>query len=481
MNIRTRNMLKAAKYLENSACTDRKWRPGFHLSPMTGWMNDPNGLCQFNGEYHIFFQYSPFDTKPGTNYWGHYLTKDLIHYDYLPPALCCDIREDCHGVYSGSAVAYKGRMHLFYTGNVKQTGEYDFINAGREHNTIHISSEDGVNFGQKEILMRNSDYPKDMSCHIRDPKVWRENGLWQMALGARTKSGEGKILIYTSENMTDWTHTGTVSSEENYGYMWECPDVFTLNGTRFITFSPQGIEASGELYNNVYQSGYCLLDDISGEVKITGFTELDRGFDFYAPQTFEDESGRRILIGWLGMPDIDGIYENPTHEYGWMHMLTIPRELYAKNGKLCQKPVSELKALRKSEIRADCGGEYVSDSAKGIFEAEIKVKYPEKPLELTVKNDMKIEFDGKMLSLSFGSSGMGRTKRSVKMSRLEDIRIFCDRSSVEIFANRGEEVFSSRFYPGDNECGFAAKGECSIVIYPLDSFEITDKFSLGGQ
>ena len=150
MNVRTKNLICACRRLEETTSPAQKWRPQFHLSPPTGWMNDPNGLCQFRGSHHIFFQYSPFDVQTGLNYWGHFETADFVHYQYHQPALCSDEQFDCHGVYSGSALENDGVLYLFYTGNVKKTGDgYDYVNNGREHNTIRACSRDGVNFGEK--------------------------------------------------------------------------------------------------------------------------------------------------------------------------------------------------------------------------------------------------------------------------------------------------------------------------------------------
>ena len=116
--------------------------------------------------------------------------------------------------------------------------------------------------------------------------------------------------------------------------MWECPDLFEMDGQLYIICCPQGVETQGIDYENVHQVTAMKLDyDFdTDEYEITDIKLFDRGFDFYAPQSFEDESGRRILIGWMGIPDAD--YTNPTEEAGWQHALTIPRELSVRDGKL---------------------------------------------------------------------------------------------------------------------------------------------------
>ena len=322
MNVRTKNLICACRRLEETTSPAQKWRPQFHLSPPTGWMNDPNGLCQFRGSHHIFFQYSPFDVQTGLNYWGHFETADFVHYQYHEPALCSDEQFDCHGVYSGSALENDGVLYLFYTGNVKKTGDgYDYVNNGREHNTIRACSRDGVNFGEKTLLLSNSDYPGNVTCHVRDPKVWKDAAGGHMVLGARRRDDVGEVLVYRSGDLLHWTLANTITTPEPFGFMWECPDFFRLDGAQVLSFSPQGVEAQDWKYENIYQSGYCLLDGaLEGDYTLSEFQEYDHGFDFYAPQTYEDESGRRILIGWMGMPDSG--YAYPEKEYQWTENCT---------------------------------------------------------------------------------------------------------------------------------------------------------------
>ena len=188
MNALTRDLVKLVETAEQSQKTreelsvsDRKFREKLHLMPPVGWLNDPNGLCQFQGIYHAFFQYSPFDVEGGVKMWGHYTSTNMIDWEYQGTALYPDQPFDCHGVYSGSAFIEDGKMYLYYTGNVKlEDGEYDYIRTGREGNTVLVITEDGKTFGKKKELMRNSDYPDDLTCHVRDPKVWKENDIYYM-------------------------------------------------------------------------------------------------------------------------------------------------------------------------------------------------------------------------------------------------------------------------------------------------------------
>lgn len=158
MNALTRDLVKLVETAEQSQKTreelsvsDRKFREKLHLMPPVGWLNDPNGLCQFQGIYHAFFQYSPFNAEGGVKMWGHYTSKDMIKWEYQGTALYPDQPFDCHGAYSGSAFIEDGKMYLYYTGNVKlEDGEYDYIRTGREGNTVLVITEDGKTFGKKK-------------------------------------------------------------------------------------------------------------------------------------------------------------------------------------------------------------------------------------------------------------------------------------------------------------------------------------------
>ena len=173
------------QYMRETVKKDEN-RLHFQLMPPTGWMNDPNGLCEFQGINHIYFQYTPFLAGWGTKLWGHYTTTDWIHFQECEPFLFPDCDWDRDGVYSGSAFVDGDKIHYFYTGNVKlQDKDYDYILEGREQNTIHLVSEDGVHAGEKQLVMTNADYPADMSKHVRDPKIFAKNGRYYMVQGAR--------------------------------------------------------------------------------------------------------------------------------------------------------------------------------------------------------------------------------------------------------------------------------------------------------
>ena len=162
MSTLTKVLERNIKVIEKNAdLTEGRFRLGHHLMPPVGWLNDPNGLCWYKGKYHVFFQYAPFDVEGGLKFWGHYTSKDLVDWKYEGTALYPDSPYDCHGVYSGSALAESEKLHLFFTGNVKIDGDYDYINEGRETSTLHVESEDGIHFGDKEEIISFEKYPEE--------------------------------------------------------------------------------------------------------------------------------------------------------------------------------------------------------------------------------------------------------------------------------------------------------------------------------
>ncbi|MGL5312924.1 MAG: glycoside hydrolase family 32 protein [Peptostreptococcaceae bacterium] len=480
MNALNRDLKKLVNIIEKSEServNKDYWRLKFHLMPPVGWLNDPNGLCEFNGEYHIFYQYSPFDENGGVKLWGHYTSKDFINYKNKGTDVFADQPYDCHGAYSGSTMVHDGKMNIFYTGNVKHIGDYDYISSGRGHNTVLLVSEDGKTFTNKKLLMTNKDYPENMSCHVRDPKVWRANDKFYMVQGARDNKDIGQVLVFESEDMINWTVINIIKSDEKFGYMWECPDLFKIDGKNILLISPQGIEPEGIKYNNIYQSGYYLIegDYKTNNYSLSNFEEMDRGFDFYAPQTFDDSKGRRILIGWMGLPDIEELYSNPTTEYGWQHALTVPRELKIKNNKLIQRPIEELDKLRKEskELQLDSK---INEQVFDTFDMVINFEECDK-LESIIKDCAKLSYNknNKLFTLSFIDGGYGRDSRSVKLEKLDNLRVLCDTSSLEIFINGGEEVFTTRFYPNKENLGIKVDGdnlEGTLWVYEMEAFNI---------
>ena len=226
MSTLTKVLERNIKVIEKNAdLTEGRFRLGHHLMPPVGWLNDPNGLCWYKGRYHVFFQYAPFDVEGGLKFWGHYTSEDLVDWKYEGTALYPDSPYDCHGVYSGSALAESEKLHLFFTGNVKIDGDYDYINEGRETSTLHVESEDGIHFGDKEEIISFEKYPEEFTCHIRDPKVWKENDRYFMVLGGRLKGDKGAVLVYESENLKEWKAQGSQIEQTDILFFHRIPEL----------------------------------------------------------------------------------------------------------------------------------------------------------------------------------------------------------------------------------------------------------------
>lgn len=465
MNALTRDLVKLVETAEQNMAAKEKsaggsFREKLHLMPPVGWLNDPNGLCQFNGVYHAFFQYSPFNAEGGVKMWGHYTSENMIDWEYQGTALYPDQPFDCHGVYSGSAFIEDGVMYLYYTGNVKlEDGDYDYITNGREGNTVLVTSKDGVHFEYKKELMRNSDYPQDLTSHVRDPKVWKENDTYYMVQGARTKEDVGQVLIFESEDKINWRFKSRIESEEPFGYMWECPDYFGLDGKKILSTSVQGLEGGVWEDRNVYQSGYFEIDgDIFRNYKLSKYKLWDYGFDYYAPQSFETEDGRRIHISWMGLPDCED-YTNLTIADGWQHCFTFPREIYVKDGKICQRPIRELEEKKHDVISATGYLLEIGSSVQETLIEEIK----DNQFEVVLSEELVLDYAEGKFQMRFRHSdkndvSAGRHLRYVEIPEVRNIRIFADISSVEVFVNDGEYVFSTRYYPEEYRISVQAKG-----------------------
>lgn len=480
MNALTRDLIRLTEKAEaeKPSAADSRFRQEIHLMPPTGWLNDPNGLCQFGGVFHAYFQYSPFHAEGGVKMWGHCTSRDMVRWEYQGAVLYPDQPFDCHGVYSGSAFTEDGVMYVYYTGNVKleDRADYDYVNTGREANTVLVTSRDGQSFGPKQLLMRNADYPSDLTLHVRDPKVWKDKETYYMIQGARTKEDTGQALLFRSADRVNWTLHSRIETEEPFGYMWECPDYFEVNGVKLLSASVQGLEGGVWEDRNVYQSGYFLVEgDILGEYRLSEYRLWDYGFDYYAPQSFETEDGRRIQIGWMGMPDC-GEYTNPTIENGWQHCFTFPREIFVEDGKVLQRPVRELEELEREIKVPETGKDSISDSflTEGYQVYDMSVDHISgNRFRAVLAEELVLEYtDGRFgmrfLSREKGSASAGRGLRYVELERLESVRILADVSSVEVFLNNGEYVFTTRYYP-EKACVRVEAGDAEIKFKVIES------------
>ncbi|WP_138859456.1 sucrose-6-phosphate hydrolase [Exiguobacterium mexicanum] len=423
------------------------WRFGYHIQPPTGLLNDPNGFTYYNGEYHMFYQWFPLGPVHGLKHWYHVTSPDLVTWTDRGVALVPETTEDSHGAYSGSGFVKDGELHVMYTGN-HRTDDW----------TRHTSQVIGV-LRDGKIERRNvaiPDVPAGYTEHFRDPKVWLEDGAYYAVVGAQRTDETGCVVLYHSVDLDDWTFLGEIKTGlDSFGYMWECPDVFELNGQHVLVFSPQGIEPDGHRYHNIYQSGFLIgkLDVETLTFTHGAFEELDFGFDFYAPQTTEQD-GRRVLVGWMGLPEI----EYPTDRFGWAHALTLPRVLTIEEGMLKQRPVAEMTTLRQDTF-LDASGTSISVATPDRYELEVKTDGSDFTLDLLqVENEsLVIRYDATAGELTIDRTNAGEpfatefgTTRT-KAIHVTSLHVFVDSSSVECFVNDGEAVATLRVFPSELE------------------------------
>ncbi|MFC0227151.1 glycoside hydrolase family 32 protein [Serratia aquatilis] len=443
--------------------------PRFHLAPLAGWINDPNGLICIDGVYHVFFQHHPYDENWGPMHWGHATSKDLVHWQHQPIALAPGDDYDKDGCFSGCAVDDNGVLTLIYTGHVwlGQAGDDSQL---REVQCL-ATSHDGINFIKQGPVLSA---PEGI-MHFRDPKVWRQADEWWMVLGAK-EHNLGQARLYRSTDLRHWQFERVLAaaSSESQGYMWECPDMFPLADRHVLLFSPQGLAAQGYDNRNRFQSGYLLGNwQPENEFSITRpFSELDAGHDFYAPQTFVAADGRRLLFAWMDM------WESPmpSKQHGWAGALTLPRELTLnEKGKLQMHPARELAALRgeKQQFAAALYRNQHHTLGDNLQELILTVNLAASDAErygINVGQAARIYVDNQARRLvleRFSHEPALCSCRSVALPESDKLalQIFVDRSSLEVFVNHGEACLTSRIYPQDGDRHIALFAEAGSAQF----------------
>lgn len=319
--------------------TTDPYRPRFHFLPPAGWLNDPNGLVQWQGLYHMYYQYYPYSAEPGPKHWGHAVSHDLVRWEHRPIALApLPGSPDADGVWSGCAVPLAGRVAFLYTGVVNQPD-------GDLRQTACLAYGEG----DLNVLERFPGNPviaappaDGRHNGFRDHSVWMQPDGWRMVTGSGLGT-VGQTLLYASVDLENWQYVGvfcdsTQVPESGFGIgsMWECPSFFQDNNQ------------AGLIYSGMDHGGY-------GSTILTGnyadprfhpskAAKLDWGERvFYAPQVFRDESGRLIMFGWI-------MEEKPWSEMAsaeWWGIMSLPREIRIDaQGNLHQTFLPSLATLR---------------------------------------------------------------------------------------------------------------------------------------
>ncbi len=472
-----------------------QYRAAFHFTPEKNWMNDPNGMVYYNGEYHLFYQYNPFGQKWGHMSWGHAVSKDLLYWEHLPIALYEEKNAsdaDTTMIFSGSAIIDRdnsaglcdGRgdcMVAFYTGHV-----HNNLEAVNQNQSIAYSRDRGRTWTKYEGNPVLDIGEKD----FRDPKVfWHEpTEKWIMSVNLPL---EYKVQFYGSTDLKNWELLSEFGNAGDKSRVWECPDLFPL---------PLADDEDVEKWVLVISSGhphtgFVGMQYFIGDFDGTTFTPteptespiwLEYGKDFYAAVTWNNTETRKILLGWLNNWE----YANDIPTDPWRGMMSIPRELglqqFEEGIRLVQKPIEELKKIRGehhdfSNINVTEEDETLShirtNTAEIIIDATISDS-SEFGIEVlkTKEESTIIGYDVIKQELFINRINSGNTEFNEKFPSIDraplllqdgqlKLQIFIDKSVVEVFANDGYRVMTSRVFPTEqgNYLKLYSKGKPTTI------------------
>ncbi len=442
-------------------------RPVFHFTPRVGWTNDPNGFSYYNGKYHLFYQYNPYDVVWDAMHWGHAVSSDLLTWEYLPAALAPDERYDSFGCFSGSATELPdGEQLLMYTG-VRKDEE------GREFQVQCVAAGNGTDYKkiQTNPVIDGASLPEGFDpANFRDPKIWRTaSGGYRCVVASKDKEGLGALLLFESVDGFKWEYAGILTRNDgSFGRMWECPDFFFLDGKAVILVSPQDMQPKGLEFPNgngtLYLTG--TFDEKEKRFMPESSGAVDLGIDFYAPQTLLSPDGRRIMIAWMQNWDTCNSMGYAPHR--WFGQMCVPRELSCSCGKLLQSPVKELEKLRRDKIVHENVLLDASKSSEPVRLSGISGRCLDMELDLFPNEgnepchvfEMVFAADERhrtvlryrpfenVLELDRRESGSCRghmQQRSCKVSDRKGVlslRVIIDRYSAEVFINGGEQAMT---------------------------------------
>ena len=464
--------------------------PHYHLTGCVGWINDPNGFSFYKGEYHLFFQYNPYDVRWDTMHWGHVKTRDFIRWQRLPLALAPDEEYDAWGCFSGSALQLPdGRHLLMYTG-VRKEGE-------AEYQTQCLALGDGVDYVKYagNPVITASLLPAGGSARdFRDPRIWQEDGRYFAVAGDRCPDGSGAILLYESDDAFRWRFVTVLARSENrYGRMWECPEFFPLDGYQVLLVSPQEMKTGGLEFLEG-NTTLCLIGSYDRESsRFTREREqtIDYGLDFYAPQTVLSTDGRRIMIAW--MQYWNSVDYRPPQDLPFFGQMTLPRELRVREGRLIQEPVRELEAYRGSSVtHRDVlleDGELELDGVKGrCLDMTVRVR-PSRPggtldsFTVTAargggyRTKIVCRPDRGTITVDRSRSGLPDTilngrEFSARFPGNEiKLRLLLDRYSLELFVNDGEQAATFVVFSPEAADGISFSAEGSLLL-DVDKYDL---------
>lgn len=460
-------------------------RPAYHFTAPAGWLNDPNGAGQRGGEYHLFYQYNPYAAEHRLIHWGHAVSTDLVRWEDRPIALTPSEGPDAEGCWSGVLVDDGGRPVIMYSGHAE----------GRQTACLAYGDETLTTW-TKEAGNPVIEPPADIDLTaFRDHCVWREGGRWRQLIGSGIRGKGGTAFLYESDDLLSWRPLGPLvagdaaalpSADPAWtGTMWECVDFFRLRPDG-ITGPPDGASDDPHvLLFSAWDDGRTMhplaaIGSYDGRrFEISRSQRLDLGGRHaYAPQSFADESGRRILWSWMQ----ESRSVDAQREAGWSGAMALPRTLTLDaSGVLRQAPVEELSLARGAKLDwAEEPGRFTSSGDQIEFALDADI-----PIGSGVEIGMLATADGRertCLRVSRAVSGELSAVLDRSRSSLDDhvdtsdhagavpsdgdvvrIRGFVDRSSVEVFVDG--IALTTRVYPTRPDARIvsaAARGRSAI-------------------
>ena len=457
-----------AQKAETQTYYSEPYRPQFHFSPDSMWMNDPNGLVFDGSSYHLFYQYHPEDIVWGPMHWGHATSSDLVRWEHQPIALY----PDQYGtIFSGSAVMdLNNTSGLGTEENPPMVAIFTYHDAAAAEQKTDNFQTQGIAFSLDKgkswtkyggnPVVKNPGY-----VDFRDPKVfWHEaSSSWIMALVAGDH-----LQLYRSDNLIDWNLTSTFGHEVGaHGGVWECPDLFALelNGEThwvlLISINPGG--PNGGSATQYFVGDFDGYDFSSDQESIEW---VDFGPDNYAGVTFNNTpNDERLFIAWMN----NWSYAQNTPTTKWRSASTLPRELSlysAKDGvRLKNTPIEALEQLKvPTEISLESSGDstYVNLPSGQAF-VRLELPLTTTAFALTTANDeqLKFSFNADSKSLLIDRSGSGEVSfseaftapialdLSSSLSQVLTLDLWIDVSSVELFVNGGEQSATLQYFSSE--------------------------------
>lgn len=441
---------QANRYIaEQQAAVNPTFRPQAHFVSEVGWINDPNGFVYFRGEYHLFYQFNPYDSVWGPMHWGHAKSKDLVNWEHLPVALAPDQPYDKDGCFSGSAIVKDDVLWLMYTGHI--------VNEDGTVTQVQnmAFSEDGLHFekiAQNPVATADGLPDEIIANDFRDPKVFEKNGRYYAVVATKHKDNVGCIVLLSSADLLDWKYESIfLKGQAHQGHVWECPDYFEIDGQEYLIVSPMRYQAEGNNFlninSNIFVKGHFDLD--SKTFIAEEFYEIDHGHDFYAAQTTTGPEGQRIMIAWMHTWGRTLV----THELGhkWFGQMTLPRQLtVSEEGILQGLPSSladQLPEVALGQKLTGAGQIQLELTGSQTYKLGNETDY----LLFGYDQDKQEVFiDRSHLRIAqTGEEGWATARRAVTISAHHLLAVI-DRNSLELFVNDGQESLTSTFYIADD-------------------------------